>query len=139
MEPGRTPVIDDVHRAVQSVWPTMPRQPVRSLSDYRADTLSLPRFSAVGLSGFAALTLVLAAIGLFGVTTYLTEQRTQEIGVRMALGADSVSVLWLVVRQALRPLTIGLVLGAGTAWATTGVRPQWLYGVPPSGRVALGV
>ena len=132
MAPGVIPSADDLYRAIAAVRPDMPRQPVRALSEYRADTLSSPRFSAIVLGGLAGVSLLLAAVGLYGITVFLTGQRTQEIGVRMALGAAGTSVVWLVMRQAMRPVAWGVPLGAFGAWAATGTLRRWLFGVEPT-------
>lgn len=110
---------------------------VRTLDSYRAATLALPRFGAWLLGGFGVLALVLTMVGLYGVTSYTTTQRTQEIGVRMALGAQVNDVLGLVVRQGVRPVLVGIVIGAAGSMMTTGALRQWLYGVEPNDPVTM--
>ena len=80
---------------------------------------------------FGSLALVLAAVGLYGLTAYSAAQRTREIGVRMALGAQRGSVVLLVVREALLYVAIGLALGIPTAIAAGQLMTNWLYDVKP--------
>jgi putative ABC transport system permease protein len=84
-------------------------------------------FNATLLLIFALVSLVLAAVGLFGVVSYLAAQRTTEIGVRLALGAQRNQVLALVVRDGLRPALIGLVIGLATSAAVTRLIQSMLY------------
>lgn len=93
---------------------------------------SEPRFIMTLLSGFAALALAIAAVGLYGIVAYAVRERTHEIGVRVALGADAGSVLALVIRHSLRLAVLGIGIGlAGAAAATRLIRSQ-LYGVGPA-------
>src|SRR2546421_947225 len=87
--------------------------------------------SATLVLAFAVLSLVLAAVGLYGVLSYLVAQRTGEIGVRMALGAQRREVLRLVLTQGLRPVALGLVLGLGGGVAAGNLIRGLLYGVQP--------
>jgi putative ABC transport system permease protein len=84
------------------------------------------------LSIFAGLALVLAAVGIYGVIGYSVSQRTQEIGIRMALGAPRGTVLRMVVGQAMRLALAGVVLGAAGAWLLTRLMQKLLFGVTPS-------
>jgi putative ABC transport system permease protein len=79
--------------------------------------------------GFALLALALAGLGLYGVMSYATGQRTRELGIRIALGAQGRDVLWLVIRQGMMLALLGLLLGLAGAWALTRLMTSVLYGV----------
>jgi putative ABC transport system permease protein len=84
---------------------------VRTMEDRISATIGQPRFEAVIVAFFAAAALFLAAIGIFGVVAHSTAQRTQEIGIRMALGADGPRVIQAVMFDGLRPVAAGVALG----------------------------
>lgn len=88
-------------------------------------------FTATLVLSFAGLSLLLAAVGLYGVLAYLVTQRTTEIGIRVALGAERESVMGLMLLDGLRPALIGLVLGMGASIALTRLIRTVLYGTSP--------
>jgi len=88
-------------------------------------------FNATLVLAFAILSLTLAAVGLFGVLSYIVAQRTTEIGVRIALGAQRAEVLRLMLSDGLRPASLGLVLGLAGGAAASQLLRDLLYGVPP--------
>jgi putative ABC transport system permease protein len=92
-------------------------------------SLGQPRFYLILLAVFAALAVVLAAVGIYGVMTYTVQQRTREIGIRIALGASTDRVVAMVVRRGVALAVAGIVLGTAGAWAVTRVLRQLLYGV----------
>ncbi len=94
-------------------------------------TLATSRFNTILLTTLGAMGLVLSAIGIYGVIAYFVSHRTEEIGVRLALGASPGDVVRLVIRQALKPVLVGLVLGVVGAIAASGVLAAQLYGVKP--------
>ncbi len=103
-----------------------------SIADLLFSAIAQRRLSAQLLGGFAALALLLAAIGLYGVIAYHVAQRTQEIGIRMALGAQSSNVAWLVLREGMTLTSLGIGAGLMGALALTGVLRQWLYEITPT-------
>src|SRR5437016_3879896 len=94
-----------------------------------AEVTSRTRFSAVLLALFAGLALILSAIGIYGVMAYTVAQRTREIGIRMALGAQTEDVVRLVLGDAIILTLAGLTLGLGAAWPATRLLANQLYGV----------
>jgi putative ABC transport system permease protein len=99
--------------------------------------LARPRFALSLLGAFATMALVLAAIGLYGVMAFSVAQRTKEIGLRMALGADAPRVLRGVLRQGMGMALVGIVLGLGGALALQRVVAGMLYGVEATDPVTL--
>lgn len=95
------------------------------------------RFSLLLFGVFAAIALTLAALGIYGVMSYAVGARTQEIGVRLAMGAERRTVLWLILRQVARMTAIGLALGIGGALALSGVLRRVLFEVQPADPVTL--
>ncbi len=92
-------------------------------------TLAQPRFNMMLLGVFAALAMLLAAIGIYGVIAYSVAQRTREIGIRMALGAQRADVLKMILRQSMIIVGIGLTIGLFGAFALTRWMGSLLYGV----------
>jgi putative ABC transport system permease protein len=127
-----------IRSQVAALDPTLPvdiatlRQRVAKLADQ-------PRFQTTLVSFFAAAGLVLAMIGLYGVIAYLVAQRTQEIGVRMALGADKGDILRLVMGRSLRLIVAGIAVGLAAALAATRVLSSLLYSIGPHDPVTFGL
>jgi putative ABC transport system permease protein len=118
----------------QAVWAVDKDQPVsnlRTLDQVFSAAISQERFQALMLGLFAALALVLACVGLYGVISYSVVQRTHEIGVRMALGAQPVDVLRLVIRQGMLLTFAGLAIGLVAGTFATRVLTDMLFGVTP--------
>ena len=116
----------------QQVWAVDKDQPVfdvRTMREVRSMSVALYSFSSVMLAIFAGVALVLAAIGIYGVMAFAVTQRTQEIGIRMALGARAFDVLNLVVRNGMKLALLGIVIGLAGAWALTRFLKQMLVGV----------
>jgi putative ABC transport system permease protein len=120
-----------VRQAVWSVDKDQPVSHVRTMDQVFAAAISQERFQAFLLGLFAALALVLACVGLYGVISYAVAQRTHEIGVRMALGAQPMDVLRLVLRQGMALTIAGLIVGIGVGLAATRMLTDMLYGVTP--------
>lgn len=125
-------IASDARREVLNVDPLQPVQEVETMEDVLNEFVAQPRFNMVLLGLFAALALVLAAIGVYGVMAYSVTQRTQEFGIRMALGASSGSVLRTVLGQALRMALIGLAAGIAGALVATRALASLLFGVTPA-------
>ena len=107
----------------------VPLSQVQTMSSALDATVAEPRMRATLLALFAGLALVLAAIGVYGVVAYLVGQRTQEIGVRRALGARAADVLGMLVREAMRPVRLGMALGVVGAVGMTRALAAMLFGV----------
>ena len=122
-------IIAVVRRAVGTLDPAIPIASARTLEDRLAVPLLPARVTAWVLASFGALALVLAAVGLYGVMSYMVASRTHEIGVRMAMGARRVDVLTLVLRQGLTLAAIGLAAGLVGAVALTPLMRALLFGV----------
>jgi putative ABC transport system permease protein len=95
----------------------------------RSESLAALRFNTVALSIFAGLGLILAAVGIYGVMAYSVGQRTHEIGIRMALGAQRGAVLRLVLGQGMLLVLIGVVIGLAASFGMTRIMASLLYGV----------
>jgi predicted permease len=102
---------------------------VKSMEEYISASVAAPRFSTTLLSIFAGVALVLTVVGLYGVMSYSVAQRTNEIGIRMALGAQSRDVLLMIVRQGSTLILLGLGIGLAGAYALTRVISSLLFGV----------
>jgi len=116
-------------RAIHSVDPTIPVYDVRTMKDRMKDSLARQRFSTIMLGAFAMFALMLAAVGMYGVMSYLVTQGTHDIGVRMALGAERHSILRMVVRQCLELTGMGVFAGIVGGVVLTRVMASLLFGV----------
>ena len=114
---------------VRSIDPDLPAYNVKTVEEYLDGTIAIPRFNTMLLGIFAGLALVLTAIGLYGVISYSVAQRTHEIGIRMALGAQPSEMMRLVVGQGVRLALFGVGLGLIAAFAFTHFLSSLLFGV----------
>ena len=119
----------------QQVWAIDKDQPVfdvRTMQEVKSGSVALYSFSSVMLGIFAGVAMVLAAIGIYGVMAFAVTQRTQEIGIRMALGARTVDVLKLVVKHGMKLALLGIAIGLAGSWALTRFIEKLLVGVQPT-------
>jgi len=124
--------------AVRDLDPNVPVADIRPMADVVSISTAQRRVTMLLLVTFAILALVLAAVGIYGVVSYSVTQRTQEIGIRMALGAARGAVLRMVVGQAMALAAVGVVAGGAGAWALTRLMGALLFGVEPSDPVTFG-
>jgi putative ABC transport system permease protein len=116
-------------REVQQMDRTLPITNVFTFREILRQSLWAPRMGASLLAVFGLLSLVLAVIGIYGVMSYSVNQRTRELGLRMALGADQGDVLKLVVRQGVTLAAVGIAIGLGLSFAATRLIGNLLYDV----------
>lgn len=128
---------DAILKAIQAVDPMVPVGQVRPMSEVLSQSLAMQQFVMRLLGLFAVLAGVLATIGIYGVISYLVVQRTQELGVRMALGARPGDVLAMVLGKGMRLTLLGVVVGLAGALAFTRVLRSQLYGVNATDPVTL--
>ncbi|HEY6970890.1 MAG TPA: ABC transporter permease [Candidatus Angelobacter sp.] len=118
--------------AVRELDRNMPLADVHTMDELLSSSVAQPRFRTLLLAIFAGMALVLAAVGIFGVMAYVVSRRTQEIGVRMALGASRANVLGMVLNEGLRVVLIGVGVGVVAAFALTRLIKSWLFAVQPA-------
>jgi putative ABC transport system permease protein len=121
------PLESPIRNAVREMDPSLPVYNLRSMNEVVSKSMVQPRFLALLLAVFSGIALFLAAIGIYGVMAYSVAQRTQEIGVRMALGARPLHVLRLIFQQSLGMLLIGTVIGLAGAFALTRLMRTLLF------------
>ncbi len=118
--------------AVQQIDPTLPIVDMKTLEKQVDNSLMTERLVASLSTAFGLLATLLASIGLYGVMAYTVARRTREIGIRMALGAATGNVVWLVMKEVLVLVGIGIVLGLGASWGLTRYVQKQLFGVQPN-------
>jgi putative ABC transport system permease protein len=126
-----TTVVSAIQREAQALDPAAPIYDVRTMQQAVAHATATQRFSMLLQIVFAIVALALATVGLYGVLAFAVARRGSEIGIRMALGATSADVQRMVVRQGLRLVAVGLVLGLVQAAAISGFLQSQLFGVSP--------
>jgi ABC-type antimicrobial peptide transport system permease subunit len=128
-------VIADLRTSIRQIDPQLPVV-TQSLTDMIGDSLKPQRFSMGAVMLFAAIALLLAAVGIYGVLSNVVSQQTLEIGVRIALGATTSDVIWMVFRRALVFVTIGVGIGILGALAATRLMSGLLYEIRPTDSIA---
>ena len=118
-----------VRRIVWARDATLPVSGLQPFDDVMGDAMARARFLTTLLAAFAALALVLAAVGTYGVMSYAVTQRARELGIRMAMGAEAGMVQKLVLGEGLKIAAVGLVIGIGGAWGLTGMLESLLFDV----------
>jgi predicted permease len=121
-----------IRQVINNLDPNLPVFQMKTLEAQMEESLITERLVATLSSGFGILATLLAAIGLYGVMAYMVAQRTREIGVRMALGAATGDVLWLVMKDVVVLAGIGIAVGLPAAWALTRMVKSQLYGIEPN-------
>ena len=124
--------ISAVTSAIHSAGPGLPVTDVRTMDDIIAQSVSPQRFNLILLGVFAALALVLAAVGIYSVLSYTVRRRVREIGIRMALGASHSAVLRMVLADGLKPILLGVAIGLGSAFALSRLVSSLVFGIRPS-------
>ena len=124
-----TGLSDVVRQQVLAIDPDQPIYGVQTMGQIWTDSIAPERLNLMLLGTFAAVALVLAGVGIYGVMAYSVTQRTHEIGIRMALGARQSDVLGMVIRQGMKLAVAGLAIGLGGAWLATRAMASLLFGV----------
>ena len=122
-------VLATTKAALREIDPTLALFNVRTVDDIIQQSIGQPRLNTMLLSFFAFVAVALAIIGIYGVVSYSVAQRTQEIGVRMALGAAQSDVMSLILREGGVLAVVGVVLGIGGALIATRSIQSWLFGI----------
>jgi putative ABC transport system permease protein len=130
-------IMSSVEGAIHRADPEQAVSDMRTMDDVRSDSVSRPRFQMLLLLMFAGLALGLATIGVYGVISYSVGQRTQEIGIRMALGAGQSDVIHLVMKEAILLAGLGLAIGLTGALALTRVLGSLLFETTPTDPITL--
>jgi putative ABC transport system permease protein len=131
-------MIETIRDTVRALDPDQPIHQMQTLTELISTTLLPWRFSMTLLGVFAAMALLLASAGIYGVMAYLVGQRTHEVGVRMALGARASDILWLVVGQGARLALLGVLVGLLASLALTRLMSNLLFGVTATDPLTFG-
>jgi predicted permease len=128
-----------IQRELKQIDATIPMANFRTMGELMAKAAARPRFSALLLGLFAAAALILTIVGLYGVVAYGVNQRTREIGVRLALGAQRRNVLAMIIRQEMRPAFVGVGIGMVGALGLMNLLTSQLYEIKPTDPATFGI
>ena len=118
-----------IRKALSAIDPTQSFYDIETMEQTLADSIAPRRFNLLLLGTFALVALALAVLGVYGVVSYAVAERTQEIGIRLALGADRARVVRMIIGHGMASVTVGVIGGLLSAWAATGLIAGLLYGV----------
>ncbi len=135
---GTEEFMTEVREAIWGVNPNIPLAGIRTLDELLDQSMARTSFSLIMLGIAAGVALLLGAIGIYGVISYIVSQRTRELGIRLALGAEGADVQGMVLRQGLTLSGLGVVIGLGAAFGLTRLMEALLYGVDPADPVTFG-
>ncbi len=127
-----TLLVKPIREVVRAIDPNIPLYSVSTMEQVAANSMAAERFRAMLLGSLAALSLLLASVGLYGVISYAVSRRTHEIGVRVALGATRAKILGMVVGQGMFITSMGIVLGLLGAFGLTRLLQRFLFGISPT-------
>ena len=128
-----------LRQEVQALDPNLPVYSIRAMESVISESIATPRFRTFLLGVFVAVALILAMVGIYGVMSYSITQRTHEIGIRLALGAQTSDVLKLVVGHSMALAFVGVVIGLAASFALTQVMSQLLFGIKPTDPLTFSV
>jgi len=131
-------VASQLRAAVRALDPDVPLSAIQSVESILYDSVAAPRFRTQLLVGFAAVALVLAVVGLYGMLAYSVTQRSREMGIRMALGARPTAVFRMIIRQGMALVVVGIVLGVAGAFAATRLLAAQLFAVKATDPMVFG-
>ena len=134
-----TDLIPVVEKTIARIAPDVPPYNVRTQEQQIEDAVRRERLFASLVSGFAVVGALLACLGIYGTLAYSVTRRTSEIGLRVALGARSASVVWLILRESVWPVVAGLVAGLAGALALTRLIESMLFGLTPQDPITYGI
>lgn len=132
-------VAGEIRTAISGIDPNLPLLDIKTIDEHVDQFMDNERLISQLSSFFSVLALLLACIGLYGVMTYNVVRRTNEIGIRLALGAQNESVLWMVLKESMLLLGIGIALGVPATLAATRLVQSQLFGVNASDPVTMTV
>jgi putative ABC transport system permease protein len=124
-------LVPAIRERVRAVDPNLPVSRIRTMEDVAGSSLAARRVALILVAVFAALALVLAAAGIYGVMSHLVALRASEIGVRMSLGADARTILTLILREGMAQALAGLAIGMTSGILLMNALKAWLYSVSP--------